>query len=252
MDQAYRLQEQKRDFSYLIISSESFKANVEVNEEQIQQYYDQHSEKFITPERVRLAYLRLTGDALSENIQIDEEELLAHYEEKKESLLTQEQRQASHILIQLAAGADEETTNRAKAEAEDLLKQIRSGGDFAELARQHSDDPGSAEQGGDLGFFARGAMVPEFDKTVFSMEVGDISEPVHTQFGFHIIKLTEVRGAEIPALDEVREELIAELKQRGLSDLFYEQFEQLSDVSYENPDSLDDGRRCARTRGTNQ
>ena len=240
VDQAYRLQEQRRDFSYLIISSESFKANVEVNEEQTQQYYDQHSEKFITPERVRLAYLRLTGDALSENIQIDEEELLSHYEEKKESLLTQEQRQASHILIQVAAGADEETSNRAKAEAEDLLKKIRSGSDFAELARQHSGDPGSAAQGGDLGFFARGAMVPEFDKTVFSMEVGDISDPVHTQFGFHIIKLTEVRGAEIPSLDEVREDLIAELKQRGLSDLFYEQFEQLSDVSYENPDSLDD------------
>ncbi|MEN8763813.1 MAG: SurA N-terminal domain-containing protein [Thiogranum sp.] len=239
VDRAYRLQEQQRDFSYLIVSSESFKKNVEISDEQIKQYYDQHSEKFVTPERVRLAYLRLTGDALSESIQVDEEELLADYEEKKESLLTQEQRQASHILIQHAAGADEETTNKAKAEAEDLLQQIRSGGDFAELARQHSDDPGSAAQGGDLGFFARGAMVPEFEETVFSMEVGDVSEVVHTQFGFHIIKLTEVRGAEIPALEEVREELVAGLKQRDLSDLFYEQFEQLSDVSYENPDSLD-------------
>jgi peptidyl-prolyl cis-trans isomerase D len=239
LDRAYRLQDQRRDFSYLIISSESFKAKVEISDEQIKQYYEQHSEKFITPERVRLAYLRLTAEALSENIQVDDEELVAYYEEKKESLLTQEQRQASHILIQLAAGADEETVNRVKAEAEDLLKQIRNGSDFAELARQHSDDPGSAAQGGDLGFFARGAMVPEFDKTVFSMEVGDVSEPVHTQFGFHIIKLTEVRGSEIPALDKVREELIAELKQRGVSDLYYEQFEQLSDVSYENPDSLD-------------
>jgi peptidyl-prolyl cis-trans isomerase D len=239
LDRAYRLQDQKRDFSYLIISSEPFKANAEISDEQIQQYYDQNSEKFVTPERVRLAYLRLTGDALSENIQVDEEELVAYYEEKKASLLTQEQRQASHILIQLAAGADEETVNRAKAEAEDLLKQIRDGGDFAELAKQHSDDPGSAAQGGDLGFFARGSMVPDFEKSVFSMAVGDVSEPVHTQFGFHIIKLTEVRGSEIPALDKVREELIAELKQRGVSDLFYEQFEQLSDVSYENPDSLD-------------
>jgi peptidyl-prolyl cis-trans isomerase D len=212
---------------------------VEISDEQIKQYYDQHSEKFVTPERVRLAYLRLSADALSENIQVDEDELVAYYEEKKESLLTQEQRRASHILIQVAAGADEETANSAKAEAEDLLKQIRNGSDFAELARQHSDDPGSAAQGGDLGFFAHGAMVPEFEKTVFSMEVGDVSEPVHTQFGFHIIKLAELRGTEIPALDEVREELIAQLNRRGLSDLFYEQFEQLSDVSYENPDSLD-------------
>jgi len=239
VDQAYRLQEQRRDFSYLTVSAESFRENVEISDEQIKEYYDQHSEKFVTPERVRLAYLRLTGDALSENIQVDEEDLVAHYEEKKESLLTQEQRQASHILIQHDAGADEETINKAKAEAEDLLTNIRNGSDFAELARQHSDDPGSATQGGDLGFFARGAMVPEFEKTVFSMEVDDVSEPVHTQFGFHIIKLTEVRGAEIPPLDEVREELIAGLKQRGVSDLFYEQFEQLSDVSYENPDSLD-------------
>jgi peptidyl-prolyl cis-trans isomerase D len=239
LDQAYRLRDQRRDFSYSIISSESFKENVEISDEQIKQYYDQHGEKFVTPERVRLAYLRLSADALAENIPVDEEELVAYYEEKKESLLTQEQRRASHILIQVAAGADEETTNSAKAEAEDLLKQIRNGSDFAELARQHSDDPGSAAQGGDLGFFARGAMVPEFDKTVFSMEVGDVSEPVHTQFGFHVIKLTEVRGTEIPALDEVREELIEQLNQRGLSDLFYEQFEKLSDVSYENPDSLD-------------
>jgi len=239
VDRAYRLQEQKRDFSYLVISSEAFKANVDISDEQIQQYYGQHSDKFVTPERVRLAYLRLTGEVLSENIQVDEEELLAYYEEKKESLLSQEQRQASHILIQHAAGADEETVNAAKAEAEDLLKQIRDGADFAELAGQHSDDPGSAEQGGDLGFFARGAMVPEFDKVVFSMDVGEISEPVHTQFGFHIIKLTDLRGADIPELGEVREDLTAELKQRDVSDLFYDQFEQLSDVSYENPESLD-------------
>ena len=239
VDLAYRLQDQKRDFSYLIISAESFKQGLEISEEQIEQYYDENGDKFITPERVRLSYLRLTGELLSENIQIDEEELVTHFEKKKESLLTQEQRQASHILIQVAAGADEETVNQAKAEAEDVLEQIRNGADFAELAEQHSDDPGSATQGGDLGFFARGAMVPEFDKTVFSMEVDEVSEPVRTQFGFHIIRLTEVRGSEIPTLDDVREELIAELKQRDLSDLFYEQFEQLSDISYENPESLD-------------
>ncbi len=237
--QAYRLQDQKRDFSYLIVAAEPYKANAEISDEQIQQYYDEHSEDFVTPERVRLAYLRLTGAAISENIQVEEDELLAHYEKRKESLLTQEQRRASHILIQLPRGADEETVSRAKAEAEDLLTQIRDGGDFAELARQHSDDPGSAAQGGDLGFFARGVMVPEFDETVFSMEIGQVSDPVRSQFGIHIIRLQEVRGSEIPTLEEVRAELLDELKQRGVSDLFYEQFELLSDVSYENPDSLD-------------
>ena len=239
VDRAYRLQDQQRDFSYLLISSEAFKEKIEVDEEQIAQHYEQNSEQYVTPERVRLAYLRLTGDELSEDIQIDEEELLAHFEKKKESLITQEQRKASHILIQVAAGADEEAVNQARTQAGQLLEQIRNGGDFAELAEKHSDDPGSAAQGGDLGFFARGVMVPEFDRTVFSMEPGDVSEPVRTQFGFHVIKLTEVRGGDVPELDDVREELIAELTQRDVSDLYYDQFEQLSNISYENPDSLD-------------
>ena len=239
VDRAYRLQDQKRDFYYLIVSSEPFKVKAEISDEQIQQYYEQNSQVFVTLERVRLAYVRLTGGALSENIQVDEDELKAYYEEKRESLLTQEQRKASHILIQVAADADSDTLNAAKAKAEDLLKQIRNGGDFAELAKNNSDDPGSAAQGGDLGFFARDAMVPEFEKTVFGMEIGEVSEPIRTQFGFHIIKLAEVRGSEIPSLEDVRAELIAELKQRAVNDLYYEQFDQLTDVSYENPDSLD-------------
>jgi len=239
LERSYRLQEQTRDFHYLVLASEPFRNTVEVSDEQIQAYYNQHRDEFIAPERVRLAYLRLTGAALSRDLEVEEDELLAYYEERKQALLTKEQRRASHILIQVAADADEEAVSKAKEKAGDVLKQIRAGGDFAEIASQYSDDPGSSAQGGDLGFFARGAMVPAFEDTVFSQQVGDVSEPVKSQFGFHIIKLAEIRGSEIPELERVRTELVDELKQRQVDELFYEQLELLTDVSYENPDSLD-------------
>ena len=239
VDRAYRLQEQKRDFSYLLIASEPLQKNVTVTDEQVEAYYNEHKNEFVTPERVRLAYLRLNDEGLGKGIEIPEDELLAYYEERKQALLTREQRRASHILIQVAANADEKTLNEAKAKAEDVLRQIRAGGDFAQLAKKYSDDPGSAAQGGDLGFFARGVMAPEFDETVFSQKVGDVSEPVKTQFGFHIIKLDEIRGSEIPKLEDVRADLVRELKQRKVDELYYEQLEVLTDVSYENPDSLD-------------
>jgi len=119
------------------------------------------------------------------------------------------------------------------------LQQIHDGADFAKLAKEYSDDPGSAAQGGDLGYFATGAMVPEFDKKVFAMSDGDVSDLVRTQFGFHIIKLTDIKGSEIPPLEDVRTELVKELKQHDIDDRYYEQLEQLTDVSYESPDSLD-------------
>jgi len=239
LNSAYRLQGQKRDFSYMVVAAEPFRAGVEVSDEQVQVYYEEHRDEFMVPERVRLSYLRLNGEELGKTIEVSEDELQAHYAARKQSLLTQEQRRASHILVQVAADADAETVSKAKAEAESLLQKIRAGEDFAALAKQHSDDPGSAAQGGDLGFFERGTMqLPEFDEAVFSMEPGDISEPVKTQFGFHIIKLVDVHGSKIPALEEVRAELVKELKQRRIDDLFYEQLELLTDTSYETPDSL--------------
>jgi peptidyl-prolyl cis-trans isomerase D len=204
----------------------------------VQEYFDQHGDELMTPERVRLEYVHLAASALSKDIATDEAELEAYYEQKKESLQTLEQRRASHILIKVAADAEDDAVDEARKEAEALLVRIRDGEDFSELARQYSDDPGSAENGGDLGYFGKGAMVPEFEKTVFALEKGDVSEPVRTQFGFHLIMLVEVQGSEIPSLDQVREELIAELQKHQIDDLFYEKLEQLTDLSYESPDSL--------------
>jgi peptidyl-prolyl cis-trans isomerase D len=237
--QAYRLQEQTRDFAYWIVSAQPFEAEVKPSEEQIEAYYREHSDDFVVPERVRLAYVRLSADRLAQSIEVDEAELEAEYEARQAALKAEEQRRARHILIQVPEDADEEAVAEARQEAEKLLERIREGADFAELAREYSDDPGSASQGGDLGFFARGVMAPAFEKSVFSLQPGEVSDVVRTPFGFHIIKLVDIRAGEVPSLDEMREELTADLKQRAAEDLFYDELEQLTDLSYENPQSLD-------------
>ena len=239
LDQAYRLQEQTRDFSYWIVSPQPFEATVEISDQQIEEYYQEHAGEFMLPERVRLAYLRLSGEALAATIEVDEAELEAQYQARKDALRTQEQRRASHILIQVAEDADEEARDAARARADELHARLAGGADFAELARENSDDAGSAAQGGDLGFFGKGVMVGPFEETVFGMQPGQLSEPVQTQFGFHIIRLTEIKASEVPALQAVREDLLAEIRQREVEDLFYEKLEQLTDLSYEHPDSLD-------------
>lgn len=236
---AYLLQEQTRDFAYLTVSAAAFEETVEPEEEQIEQYYETHSNAFMVPEKVRLEYVRLTSEDLGDAIDVDESKLQAYYDEKKETLRKQEQRRASHILIQVAADADESTETNARNKAEELLSRIESGEDFATVASENSDDPGSAKQGGDLGYFGEGVMVPEFDKTVFAMNTGDVSEVIRSQFGYHIIQLVDIQGSEIPEFEEVKAQLTGEIQQQAADEQFYDLLEQLTDISYENPESLD-------------
>ncbi len=239
LDRAYRLQAQKRGFAYLVVPASTFEEKIQVSDEQVKAYYDAHTDDFMVPERVRLSWVELSGADLSKTIEIGEDELLAYYEAKKDSLASKEQRKASHILIMVTPDADKDVIGEKRKLAEDLLQQIRDGADFAELAKEHSNDPGSAASGGDLGYFARGVMVPEFDEVAFSMEPGQVSDVLRTQFGFHIIRLDDVRGEKIPTLEESREQLVAELQQQSVDDLFYEQLEQLTDLAYEHPESLE-------------
>lgn len=235
---AYSLQNQKRSFEYLLVAAEPFEATIEPDAADIEAYYAKHSERFVTPRRVRLSYVRLNADALGKTVDVSDAEIRQSYEQRKASLKTQEQRRASHILFQVDVDADDDAVNKVRAQAESVLQQIRGGADFAKLAKQNSADPGSADKGGDLGYFSAGAMVPAFDKAVAALQVGQVSDLVKTQFGFHIIKLTDIKASEMPTLEEVRAELVAQIKQRQIDDLFYDQLEQLTNVSYENPDNL--------------
>ena len=235
---AYKLQQQKRDFDYLTVSHMALFDEAEVSNEEAEKYFNENPDKYEDPEKVKLASLTLRKSDLAEELEIDPADLQTYYEEKKQGLVKQEQRRARHILIQHDAAADEDDIEEARSTAADLLSKINNGDEFSGLAKEHSEDLGSAEQGGDLGFFARGAMVPEFDEVVFAMQPGDTSEIVHSQYGFHIIKLEEIEASKIPTFDEAKADLEKELKLSAAEDIFYTQFEQLTDLAFENPDSL--------------
>jgi peptidyl-prolyl cis-trans isomerase C len=148
---------------------------------------------------------------IASDIKVDDEEIKGFYNENRDSLKEEPQVKASHILIGVDASASAEDKKKAREKAEGLLKEIRGGKDFAEAAKANSTCP-SSSQGGDLGFFGKNQMVPEFEKAAFGMKVGDVSEVVETQFGYHIIKLTDKKDGEAPKLEELKEKIAAYLK----------------------------------------
>lgn len=236
--QGLRLQNQMREIAFLRLPLAPRLEQVEVSEEAIAAYYENNSGEFVEPQQVRLSYIELTLEGLREEISIDETRLRELYEAEKERLAGDEQLRARHILIELPedAGAAAEAAARDRARA--IHQQLQEGADFAELARAESDDPGSAAQGGDLGFFSRGFMVPEFEAAAFALEPGQISEPVRTPFGFHIIEVTDVRAKEVPGFEEMRDELYRRATQDEAEQRFYDIADRLSQLTFEIPDSL--------------
>jgi peptidyl-prolyl cis-trans isomerase D len=238
VDNYLRLQQQQRTIGYLTVPMGRFDSEVRVSEEEISAYYEQHSQDYMQPERVKVDYLELKLEELAAAFEIDEESLRERYEARKLNYRTPEQRKASHILIRLANDASQEEVAAAQKKAEELLARLRSGEAFAELAKAESDDPGSAKQGGDLGFFGKGVMDPAFEEATFALEKGQISEPVRSSFGFHLIMLEEIQGGETKSFDEVRASLKQEMQAERAEQQYYDMAEQLANLTYEHPESL--------------
>lgn len=238
-DRWMALQSEEREFAEVQFKPDQYKAQVKLDPAAVQKYYDDNRKQFETPEEVKVEYVILSADALAQDVAVSEDEIKAWYQSHQDRYQTSEERRASHILVPLVQGASEAAQKAALGKAEDLLKQVRAKpDDFAKLAKQHSLDPGSAPNGGDLGFFARGAMVKEFDDAVFKMKLGEISDLVKSEFGYHIIKLTEIKPAKGKTLDEVRGEIANELKRSAAQKQYVEAAEQFSNIVYEQSDSL--------------
>ncbi len=236
VDAMVRLSKQQRELAYLRIDQAKFAAELQFDEAEIEQFYHDNSERFKTPEQISVDYLELSVDDLIKEVEVDEDELRDLYEEQKDRFVTPEERRARHILIQI----DDDTDSVAARERiEQIRQRLEQGEDFAELAKAESEDPGSAAEGGDLGFFSRGIMDPEFEEAAFSLRIGEVSQPVRTQFGYHLIKLEAIRGGEGKSFAEVREQLAAELKRKKAERLYFDKTEQLANLSYEMPDSLE-------------
>ena len=231
-----RLQSEERQYSEFRIAPEQFADKVKVELSAVQKYYDDNKARFEVAEQVKAEYLVLSLDALLAQATVSDAEVKAWYESHKDRFQQPEERRASHILIMTNADTDKD---KAKAKAEDVLKQVQSSpAKFDALAKQYSQDPGSAQNGGDLGFFARGMMVKAFEDTVFSQKEGDISGLVESEFGYHIIKLTGIKASKLRSIDEVRAEIEGELKRQTASRNFAEAAEAFTNTVYEQPDSL--------------
>ncbi len=239
VDEALRLQDQRRDFAYLVVPVSAYRDQASVAEDQVKVYYDSHRSAFVNPERVSVEYLLLSRRAVAEGITIEQSELERSYEEQKSNFVAPEQRQASHILIAVAQDAPSSEVAAAQEKADDLKRRLEAGESFEELAKAESDDPGSAELGGDLGYFSRGLMDKAFEDAAFAMQVGEISEPVRSSFGFHIIRLTGIQAGEVKPLAQVQEQLRREVQMEKAEHLYYEQAEQLANLAFENPDTLE-------------
>jgi peptidyl-prolyl cis-trans isomerase D len=238
LDAAIRLQEQTRDFQYLVLPVAKYQDAGKADEAAVKAYYDQHSDRFMTEEKVQVEYVELDAAALSSDKQPSDDELREFYQANKSQFQVPEERRASHILVQVPEGADEAAVKAARAKIDDLYKKIKAGESFEKLAKENSDDPGSAEAGGDLGYFRRGIMEPDFEKAVFSLKEGEVSEPVLTSFGFHIIKLTGIRAAKSKPFAQVRDDILKQYQADATERKYFDLAEKLTNLAYETPDSL--------------
>ena len=228
------LTEQTRDISVLTFNVDHFSTAAKPGADEIKQYYENNLQRFMVPEKIKVDYVEITSDALAENVEIDEQQVKEMYDHYVKSVTGREERKARHILIQ--TGDDKAA---AQAKAESIHKELEQGADFAELAKKYSQDPGSAAKGGDLDWVALGEMVKPFEQKLFSMEKNAVSDVVETQFGFHIIKLDDVRSEPIVPLGVKRYEFEEEIKADSVASMFYDLSERLASTAYENPDSLD-------------
>lgn len=237
--QRTRLEKQQRFITYLIIPANRFNDSANFTEVDIETYYKEHTKQYMIPEKVSIEYVELSQNDLMNKQNIDEEQLKQRYQERKASFVTPVQWQARHILIKVGQEATASEVEAAEKQAQDLLAKIDAGAAFEELAQTFSDDAGSKNQGGDLGWFGPGAMVKPFEEAVKTMKVGEVSkQPVRSQFGFHIIQLVDIKPEVSRTFDEVREQLEQDLKKELAESEFYGQVEQFANLAFEHPDGL--------------
>lgn len=240
LEMLLRLAEQRRRVEHLVLDAADFAGHVDIDDAAIETFYRENRDLYAVPERVTARYIELSMRALMADIQVDEDTLRRLYEERGDAFSVGEERRAHHILVEVPAGADEATVDAARERAEELLAMIEDEGrSFEEVATEHSDDAGSAASGGDLGYFSRGTMVGPFEDAVFEMDEGEVRGPVRSPFGFHIVRVDDVRAGSSRPFEEVAPELEQEFRRARAEERFFELTERLTDLTFEHSDTLE-------------
>ena len=230
---------QRRQVQLQRFLTRDYVGKVQPTDADLEAFHKSHSDLFRAPEQARIEYVVLTLDSLAKDVTVSDEELRKYYDENAARYTAAEERRASHILVKADKDAPAADRQKAKAKAEALLADLRKNpGSFAEVAKKNSDDPGSAERGGDLDFFGRGAMVKPFEDAAYAMKPGEISNVVESDFGYHIIKLDAVRGGQKKPFEAVKAEIEAEVRKQLAQRRYAEAAEQFSNTVYEQADTL--------------
>src|SRR5271165_2690538 len=234
------LTRQQRELAWIVVPAAHYAAEAVPDDAAIAAYYEQHKSGYLSPETVNLRYVEISLAQLETHLTLTDAQLQTYFEEQKaknpEAFTQPEQRRVSHILIQAATPKDEPA---AQAKAEDLLKRIQSGEDFAKLAKEYSQDPGSAQQGGDLGWSERKVFVAPFADAAYSMEEGEVRGPVKTQFGFHILKLLGIKPSTTKTFDQSKSDLEADYRRTEAERLFNGLQDQLADAALQSAADLE-------------
>ena len=228
----FKIQNQQRDVDYLTVPLQSL--TVQPTEEEISAYYQQHQDLYRIPEQVSVEYIELLLEDLAKKVVVTDEKLKAFYEEQIDQYTTPERRKISHILFKI----NDKTTDKAALEKALKAKQDLANKDFAALAAEVSDDKLTAKKGGDLGLFNIGTMEKAFEDAASALKLGEVSNPVKSAFGYHLIKVTELVPGNIKTFDSVKNEVTKAYQKAQAENAFYEAGEKLTEMSYENPDNL--------------
>jgi len=238
VDAYLRLKDQRRDFRYVKLDKPAPKST-DVADADIDAYYKAHTADFMVPERVSLDYIELEGSKLEVNLTPDDSVLKERYEKEKARYVTNEQRLASHILIKVGGKGGPDDQKQALAKAEDIEKQLKDGKKFDELAKQSSDDLGSKNQGGELGWLDKGTTDEAFETALFALQKGEVSAPILTSEGYHVIDLRDIRPGKTRSFDEVKPELAKQYADSEKERVYAEKAGKLTDLTYQDPSSLE-------------
>lgn len=238
VEQLTALQQQERDIRWIKFTIDTQSEDIVITDQDIDDFYNANIDRFLTPERVAVEYVELTNDDMADSITVDEEKLATMYDDYTRTVLQKEERKARHILLKTDS-SEEHSESVVTEKIQELQQRLEGGEAFEDLARQYSDDPGSSEQGGDLGWVATGDMVKPFEEALFILNKGEVSDIVETQFGLHLIRLDDIRTPQVESFADKRDEFEQELKQEVVGSMFYDISENMAVTAYENPDSLD-------------
>lgn len=230
------LQNQTRDLRYFTLPADEVRAEVVVTDEAIAEYYTEHSTQFMSEEQVAIEYLLLERTKLEQAITVTDEELQSAYQQLVDGFQAQEKRHAAHIFIEIS---DQQDDTAAKAKIDAIAGRLNGGEQFEELAKAESQDPASAEVGGDLGVNEKGVYSTEFEDVLYSLEKGAVSQPVRTEFGYHIIKLIDTVASSVPSFNESQQGLRADLIKQKSEEEYVTQLEQLADISFSSGDLVE-------------